>query len=627
MANVPTVAPYGTWRTALNPSTVATRAMIADVALGNDSLYWLEWRADNGGHHQIFRETRDGRIKVVTAAACDVQSPAYGGGGKAFCLSGETLYFFDQVTDQVYQLNREGLVEPLTTPDETTAYADFTPDPVHHRLIAVRESQGSVTQRALVGLSLTDKSSYVLDGAHDFYLSPRVSPDGRQLAFVAWRRPDVPWHSSTLYVAAILPDGHLDTPIPVAGGPGEAVSQPVWSPDNRLAFLSDRSGWTNLYLWDGTSVRPITALRSDFGPPPWRSGLATFGFINSDDILATYWIDGAAKLVRIHVRTREMTHWPCPFTTVSQLAVNARLALMVTEADRAARAVTVLDLETQRFRIVHHEPTVVTSDEALSLPMTFTFPTLAPTHYGHGVYYPPCNPDYLPPEGELPPLIVILRNLPIVPEAPVYRPFIHYWTSHGFAVLAPNVRGSHGYGRAVWEQHQGAWGTGDADDVVKAIQFLARHQKADPHRVVLLADGLGMGTALTLIARSDVCRAAVLKLAEPPRFPDFPNAYVDWLLAKADSPDPRVLKAPLAIPILALYHGEVAWEHATWLHPQASSELLTRLDSASEADDGPECETMLRFWARALNIRLAPRIGAELRHGSFPESLTPLEKD
>ena len=48
-----------------------------------------------------------------------------------------------------------------------------------------------------------------LAGGHDFVAAPRLSPDGSQLAWVAWDHPNMPWDDTVLYLASLGQDGTL----------------------------------------------------------------------------------------------------------------------------------------------------------------------------------------------------------------------------------------------------------------------------------------------------------------------------------------------------------------------------------------------------------------------------------
>ena len=62
----------------------------------------------------------------------------------------------------------------------------------------------------------------------------------------------------------------------VAGGQAESIFQPEWSPDGRLHFVSDRTGWWNLYrLQDGTG-EPLCPMAAEFGRPQWVFGMGTY---------------------------------------------------------------------------------------------------------------------------------------------------------------------------------------------------------------------------------------------------------------------------------------------------------------------------------------------------------------
>ena len=70
----------------------------------------------------------------------------------------------------------------------------------------------------------------MLADGRDFYASPRISPDGRRLAWLEWDHPNMPWDGTELRLAALDGDGLAGDPVTVAGGPEESVFQPAWSP-------------------------------------------------------------------------------------------------------------------------------------------------------------------------------------------------------------------------------------------------------------------------------------------------------------------------------------------------------------------------------------------------------------
>ena len=70
-----------------------------------------------------------------------------------------------------------------------------------------------------------------------FYSSPRLSPDGNQIAWISWNHPDMPWDASSLWLAQIKEDGSLEDARCLAGGEDESAGEPCWSPDGQLYFF------------------------------------------------------------------------------------------------------------------------------------------------------------------------------------------------------------------------------------------------------------------------------------------------------------------------------------------------------------------------------------------------------
>ena len=115
------------------------------------------------------------------------------------------------------------------------------------------------TERQLVRFSDFDSPTRLL-------AQPAVSPDGRTVAYVFWRRDDL--RASEICVVDIE-SGAVRT---ISGEPALADRGPAWSPDGAwIAFASERSGWYEVHLIrpDGSDARQLTADGADFHQLAW----------------------------------------------------------------------------------------------------------------------------------------------------------------------------------------------------------------------------------------------------------------------------------------------------------------------------------------------------------------------
>lgn len=546
MSNVPTVAPFGTWKSTVSPQMVTVGTIILeDVWIHGRDLLWLEGRPSNAGRQVLVRKSPRERPHDAIPADYDVRSRVHEYGGGAVALSPGAVYFSDGGDQRIYRMPRGGPVEPVTSPQGDVRYADLTWDRHHSRLISVREHHapdGTVTNViAAVGIAAASLPPTILAQGLDFYMAPRVSPDGRHLAFLGWNHPDMPWTGATVYVAPIHDeDGGLGEPIPVAGGGREAAAQPQWSPDNELYFLLDRNGWWNIWTLRAGQVVPITTMHADFGDASWTFGQSTYGFASADEIYAACTMAGLVKFVRIDVRSRELTHIACPFATLSHLRVSESLVAMIAGSDREPRTIAVYHIPSRRYQIVTREGPLQLDGPDLSLPEAIEFPN-GDGQITHGYYYAPKNRDYLPPEGERPPLVVVAHGGPTDRATPEFRLDIQYWTNRGFAVVDVNYGGSTGYGRAYRERLNTRWGLRDVSDLVSAAEFLARYNKADLQRLVVRGESAGGFTALSAAVRTNAFRAAVSYygisdlVALTHSLPKFESHYLQTLVGPFDT--------------------------------------------------------------------------------------------
>jgi dipeptidyl aminopeptidase/acylaminoacyl peptidase len=139
------------------------------------------------------------------------------------------------------------------------------------------------------------------------------------------------------------------------------------------------------------------------------------------------------------------------------------------------------------------------SSRYLSSPEAIEFPT-AHGRTAHGLFYPPKNDDCRPPDGEQPPLVVMIHGGPTSATTTALRLNIQYYTSRGVAVLDANYGGSTGYGRAYRERLNGEWGVVDVDDCCAGAEYLAGRGRVDGTRLAIRGGSAGGYTTLACLA-------------------------------------------------------------------------------------------------------------------------------
>jgi dipeptidyl aminopeptidase/acylaminoacyl peptidase len=287
----------------------------------------------------------------------------------------------------------------------------------------------------------------------------------------------------------------------VAGGPEESVFQPEWAPDGGIVFVSDRTGWWNLYHANGQMVTPVCPMDADFGGPAWIFGYKTHGFLSRGRILTTHW-EGGTDHLGIIGPDGELTPLPDEITYHSFLVTDgASRAWFVGFGTKSPSAVYQLDVDSGDLEVVRANLMPV-APELIPTPRVFTFPT-GDREVAHAVHYPPTNPDFVAPDGERPPLIVKIHGGPTSLSWPRLRPDFIFWTSRGFAVVDVNYRGSTGYGRDYRNRLRMSWGITDVEDAIAAARFLAEQGEADPERLIITGGSAGGYTTLAALAFGD----------------------------------------------------------------------------------------------------------------------------
>lgn len=500
----PVIAPCGSWKSPITSNLIVSGSIkLGQLWLDRHELYWVESRPTEGGRNVIVRLGPDNSPVTITPEPYNVRTRVHEYGGRSYLIHNGSAYFSNFSDQRLYRQTPDSQPEPLTP--EGFCYAEGIADSTRNRLILIREDHSSRHKEpvnALVGMTLDSRqepaSGTVLVSGGDFYCSPRLSPDGRHLAWITWNHPNMPWDGTELWTAPIKSDGLLGAHQKIAGGHDESIFQPEWSPDGMLHFVSDRTGWWNLYRWRHGRIEPLCPMEAEFGEPQWSLGTTTYAFHSPDSLICTYTQGGVWSLAALHTQTGRLDRWDLPFTEFSGPVVSGKDVLCIASSPTEPAAIIRIDLHTKRYVAIRQSMSIHLDQAYFSQPRPIEFPT-EHGKIAHAFYYPPHNPDYRAPHEERPPLLVKSHGGPTSAASTACNLLIQFWTSRGFAVLDVNYGGSTGYGREYRERLKGQWGIVDVDDCINAVQYLTARGLADRRRVTITGGSAGGFTTLAAL--------------------------------------------------------------------------------------------------------------------------------
>jgi dipeptidyl aminopeptidase/acylaminoacyl peptidase len=501
---MPIIAPFGSWQSPISSRLLTSSGIgFSELHYSNGDLYWLESRPSEGGRVAIVRHPFPLGTSVDAIPQtfnCRTRVHEYGGG--AYFVHDGTIFFSNFKDQRLYRCDATGATRPITPEPPRPAsvrYADGEATPDGETIICVRErheeAREAVNEIVAIPADGATQPKIVLSG-YDFYSFPRISPDGRRLAWTCWRHPQMPWDGSELWIGDLNPNGSVSHQRRIAGSAVESVFQPQWGPDGRLYFISDRTGWWNLYAEQAGSVVPIFEVNAEIGVPQWEFGYTRFAFLAGGRVACVVNDKGFEHIVVLDTRSGNRQRLQLPYADFRSIRSNGNDTLFLVAAAPAIRTeVAALDVRSSRLRVLKRGIEVPIDAGCLSRPEPIEFPT-SNRRTAFALFYPPQNNQFSAPAGERPPLIVISHGGPTSATTPALRLPIQYWTSRGFAVVDVNYGGSTGYGRAYRERLKGTWGIVDVEDCINAARYLETRGNVDGKRMVIRGGSAGGYTTL-----------------------------------------------------------------------------------------------------------------------------------
>jgi dipeptidyl aminopeptidase/acylaminoacyl peptidase len=504
----PQVAPYGSWRSPITSDLiVAGTISLEQIVLDGADVYWIEGRPTEAGRYVIVRRTRDGRTADVNPPPFNARTRAHEYGSASYTVADGVVYFSNFTDQRLYRQRPGETPQPLTR-EADLRYADAVMDRPHGRLVCVREDHtvaGREAVNALAGVGLNGGSQVLVSG-HDFYSNPRLSPDGSRVAWLAWNHPNMPWDGTELWLADVRADGSVGPGTRLAGGLEESIFQPEWSSDGTLYFVSDRTGWWNLYRWRDGRAEILVQKEAEFGRPQWWFGNPTYALPQPGQLVCSYTERGTWHLASLDTSTGKLVEMPQSYTELSSVHATPAHTAFIAGSPTMAPSVILFEPTARWGQVLRQSSDLKLDPGYISVAEAIEFPTEG-GQTAHAFYYPPKNPGFVGPVGERPPLVVRSHGGPTSATSSTLRPDLQFWTSRGIAVVDVNYGGSTGYGRAYRERLNGQWGIVDVDDCVNAARYLVRRGDVDGNRLAIRGGSAGGYTTLSALTFRDAFRA------------------------------------------------------------------------------------------------------------------------
>jgi dipeptidyl aminopeptidase/acylaminoacyl peptidase len=554
------------------------------------SLFWLE---SSGDRQVLKRWSPAAGTSPAAPAECDIGSEVHAYGGGTFAVAARGVWGVSADDGRIWRLHPADAM-PLTA-RSSDAYGDLIA--VGDDLLFVSEGPEGDQLRVLNTSTSLDRT---LQQSPGFLAAPQ--PSGDRLAWLSWTSDQMPWDSTQLWLANYRQEDVASShPELIAGGADESVVEPRWGPDETLYFMSDRTGWLNLYRWDGKITHPVAPIAADCAAAPWELGYSSYTFL-ADGSIAIRVRQGLRDRLMIVDDTGHRRILDLPYTSIKPYltALDDKVAV-IAGTPTSTPAVVVIDRDGS-CSTVAGEPT---PDRDVGTPEERSLDGLM------FLLHPPVGA-----EGNWSAPLIVRAHPGPTDEVSLRRdPQIDFFTRNGFAVADVDYRGSTGHGRKFRRSLYGRWGLDDVNDCRAVAENLLSLGTAIKEQVFICGASAGGYTALQAVSQPGPFQAAAARspIIDPKRWADsVPRFQRAHALALSGGAAP-VTAEEISRPVL-LIHGERdpitaaqdTADLASALQSCKAEHELLLLDTSSHALSSPDIATTvleaeLNFFRRTIS--------------------------
>ena len=506
--------PFGAWESPISASEIAAGGTsLQALSASGDSVYLIESRPSEMGRQVLLRLTSNGDSSECTPSSFNTRTRVHEYGGGEYWVHGGVIFAVSFTDQRVYRIDDEESEPVAITPDPETTnslrYANGTVSPDGSTVYCVQENHIDPDQILNQIVSFPSDGSVaprVIFSGTDFVSSPKISPDGLTLTWLSWDHPNMPWDGTQLHMAQINSDGGLSNRKLIAGGSEESITQPTWSPDGVLHFISDRSGWWNLYFFENEEITRLVELDADFAGPDWQFGFSSYDFMADSSVICTYKDRDRDILIKVGREDSVPEKIQNDYSSISDVSVLNDVIYFIGSSPVVPAELVSISLAENTINTLRQSREATIDASFISEAEFIEFDTTENAK-SFALFYPPKHAHSQGAPDEKPPLLVMSHGGPTSATSTSYNLAIQYWTSRGIAVVDVNYRGSSGFGRAYRNALRNQWGVFDTADCIAAARFLEQRGDVDGSRMAIRGGSAGGYTTLCALTFHDVFQA------------------------------------------------------------------------------------------------------------------------